>query len=142
MPEPSPRRRQLHRKVDVRKSHPSLYHLIMAVATGSIALGVNFWTSNPTFNPYGWSHHWIGVVFFIIGTAQALFLNIWRDLRLVRIALMLSSAFYVFWGGTNTQQFFNGNASLQLPIMFMIVAAVQALLLLEAPVNPMTEKDR
>jgi hypothetical protein len=126
--------------VDIRKSHPGLFHLIMVTAILMVLLAVNFWTSNPAFNPYGWSKNWIGVAFFVLGAGQLVFLNVVRDLRIVRLGLALSFAWNIVWAGANTQQIFNGNASWQLPLYILGIAAVQYRLIVEAPVNPMTEK--
>lgn len=128
------------RKVIIRKSHPALYRAIMTFACMSFALAVNFWFSRPTFNPYGIPKEYIGVVFAMIGTSLIIFLNFFRDLRLVRITLAVSVSFMFFWGLSNAQQFFAGNASLQLPILYVAMSLLQIPLLIEPPVNPMTEK--
>lgn len=129
-----------HRRVNIRKTHPSLYHSIMTLGVGYIALALNFWGSNPTFNPYGIPKNWVGVVFAALGVSHLVFLNLLRDLRAVRITLAISVAAMLFWGASNAEQFFAGKASLQLPIMYFILAVLQIPLLVEAPVNPMTEK--
>lgn len=129
-----------HSRVNIRQTHPALYHSIMTLGAMSIALAVNFWTSNPAFNPYGFDKNLIGVAFFALGSSKMIFLNIFRDLRIVRVILALSISFHFFWGVSNTQQFFGGKASLQLPILYIAIAILQMPLLLEAPVNPMTEK--
>jgi hypothetical protein len=112
----------------------------MTLGVMSIALAINFWTSNPTFNPYGFDKNVIGGVFFTLGFSKLVFLNVLRDLRLVRIILAASISFHFFWGASNAQQFFAGKASLQLPILYIALAVLQMPLLVEAPVNPMTEK--
>jgi hypothetical protein len=130
-----------HRQLDLRHTHPALYHSIMILSIGSILLAVNFWTSTPTFTPYGWDDNIIGAIFFVIGAVQIVFLNVWRDLRVIRLSLAVAVAWNAIWGGVNTQQFFNGKASLQLPILYLILAVVRIPLLAESPVNPMTEKE-
>ena len=134
------RRRVLLRGANIRKRHPSLYYSVLTVGTGTVALGLNFWFSNPTFSPFGIPKNLIGCVFFAIGFTKLFYLSVIRDLRMVRILLAISISWLFFWGWANAQQFFAGNASLQLPIMFWIVSILQIPLLLEAPVNPMTEK--
>lgn len=112
----------------------------MTVGVMGVALALNFWTSTPTFNPYDIPKNLIGLVFFIIGISQILFLTVFRDLRLVRIALAISIGFMGWWGASNLQQFFAGESSAQLPILYLAIMALQYPLLVEAPVNPMTEK--
>lgn len=129
-----------HGKLNIRKSHPTLYHSIMIIGLASVALGFNFWFSNPTFNPYGIDKNLIGLIFFLLGTSKLVLLNVIRNLRAVRIQMAVSIGWVLFWGLSNTQQFFVGNASLQLPIMYMTLALLQIPLLIESHVNPMTEK--
>lgn len=129
-----------YRAVNIRKAHPGLYRSIMIVAVMSVALAANFLLSKPTFNPYGWHKAYIGTIFAVLGASQFVFLNMFRDLRKVRFVLAVSIAWMFFWGGSNAQQFFNGKASLQLPIMYFAVCFLQIPLLIEAPVNPMTRK--
>lgn len=112
----------------------------MTVALTSVALAVNFWASNPTFNPYDIPKDRIGVIFVILGIGQLFFLNVIHSLRMVRIGLAASIGWMLFWGLSNTQQFFAGNASLQLPLLYLALAVLQIPLLIEAPVNPMTKK--
>lgn len=128
------------RKMIIRKSHPALYRALIALGCMCIALAVNFWFSKPTFNPYGVPKEYIGVIFFILGSALIVFLNVFRDLRMVRIVHAATISFMFFWGLSNAQQFFAGNASLQLPILYIAMALMQIPLLIEPPVNPMTEK--
>lgn len=126
--------------VNIRKSHPALYRAIMTFACMSIALAINFWFSKPTFNPYGVPKEWIGVVFAVLGSSLIVFLNAFHNLRMVRLLLATSVSFTFFWGVSNSQQFFAGNASLQLPILYVAISLLQIPLLIEPPVNPMTEK--
>lgn len=131
---------KLHQRVDLRKSHPLLFHLSMAIAVGSLVLALNFWFFAPAFDPYGVPKAAVGVVFAIIGTALLTFMTLYRDLRLVRFSQASSTLWMLFWGCINTKQFFDGNASLQLPLVFFTLAAMQIAMLIESPVNPMTEK--
>lgn len=127
-------------KVEIRKSHPALYRTLMVLAFMGVALGFNFWFSKPTFNPYNVPKDVIGIIFFMLGLTQVVFLNIVRDLRMVRLNLSISVSWTFFWGISNAQQFFAGNASLQLPILYVTLSIFQIPLLMEAVVNPMTEK--
>lgn len=126
--------------VKIRKTHPSLYRALMVIGVMGVALGFNFWFSNPTFNPYGISKNIIGTIFFLLGFSQIVFLNIFHNLRMVRLNLATSISWMFFWGVSNSAQFFAGRASLQLPILFITISILQIPLLTESPVNPMTEK--
>lgn len=129
-----------HQRVNLRKSHPGLYHSILTVGCMGVALACNFWFTRPTFNPYGIDKNIIGTVFAVIGLSQIVFLVVARDLRMVRLTLAISVGWMLFWGLSNTQQFFAGKSSLQLPILFLVISALQFPLLVESPVNPFTEK--
>lgn len=122
-------------RVHIRKTHPAMWRVIMTASLAKVALAVNFWYSNPTFNPWEIPKDIIGVVFVVLGVSQIIFLNLIHDLRLVRAGLALSITWLIFWGASNTQQFFAGNASLQLPLMYLALAALQAPLLFESPIN-------
>lgn len=126
-------------RVDIRKTHPGLYHAIMTLGVMGVALGFNFWFSNPTFDPWP-GKNIVGVVFFLLGISKLVFLNLVRNLRMVRILMATAISFMFFWGLTNTQQFFAGNASLQLPILYMALSILQLPLLVEPPINPVTAK--
>lgn len=136
------KRHLANRRVNIRRTHPNLYFSIMVLAFGEVALGINFFIFTPTFDPYGIPKEAVGVVFLALGLSQLIFLNVFRNLKMVRIMLAVSISFMFFWGIGNTEQFFNGKASLQLPIMFFVVSVLQIPLLIEAPVNPMTEKKK
>jgi len=127
--------------VNLQKSHPALFHSIMVLSLASCALTLSFWFSRPVFNPYGWDKRIIGTVFAVLGVSQLVFLNLVRDLRMVRLTLAASIGWMFFWGVSNSQQSFAGDASFQLPILYVAGAILQIPLLLEAPVNPMTEKE-
>jgi len=130
-----------HGRVNLSKSHPALFHSIMVLSVASVALAFNFWLSRPVFNPYGWDKRIVGTVFAILGVSQLVFLNLVRDLRMVRLTLAVSISWMFFWGVSNSQQSFAGDASFQLPILYVTGAILQIPLLIEAPVNPMTEKE-
>lgn len=131
-----------HDRVRIRLTHPGLYRSISTLSLMSVALAVNFWTSNPTFNPYGLPKSLIGVVFFLLGVWQLFFLNVRHDLRQVRRGLAASLGFILFWGLSNAQQSLAGSASFQLPILYVALAILHLLLLIESPVNPMTRREQ
>lgn len=130
-----------HDRVRIRATHPALYRSIQTLAIMSVLMAVNFWFSNPTFNPYGIPKNIIGAIFFLLGASQLVFLNVFRDLRKVRLGLAVSLSFMFFWGLSNAQQFLAGNASLQLPILYVTISILHIPLLVEPPVNPMTRKE-
>jgi hypothetical protein len=129
-----------HRRLNIRKKHPTLYHSIMTLGVMSIALAINFWTSNPTFNPYNIPKNFVGTVFAVLGVGQFVFTSVLRDLRAVRLTLTASVFWMLFWGASNLEQSFAGKASYQLPILYIALAVLQIPLLIESPVNLTTEK--
>lgn len=128
-------------RVRIRSTHPALFRSIQILSVMSLALAVNFWTSNPTFNPYNIPKDLIGGIFALLGVSQFLFVNVFHQLRLVRATLAVSLSFMLFWGISNTQQAFAGKASFQLPILLITLAVLHIPLLVESPVNPMTERE-
>lgn len=130
-----------HNKVRIRNTHPALYRSILILAIMSMALAVNFWFSNPTFSPLGIPKNAVGAIFILLGVSQFLFLNVFHNLRMVRLILAVSLGWFCFWGLINTIQFFAGNASLQLPILYVFLAVLHAPLLVEPPVNTTTQRD-
>lgn len=130
-----------HNKVRIRSTHPALYRSILILVIMSMALAVNFWLSNPTFSPLGIPKNVVGGIFVLLGVSQFLFLNVFHNLRLVRLILAISLSWFCFWGLINTIQFFAGKASLQLPILYVFLAILHAPLLIEPPINPMTRRD-
>lgn len=125
----------------IRATHPALYRSILILLIMSVALAVNFWFSNPTFSPLGIPKNVVGVIFALLGGSQFLFLNVFHNLRMVRLILAISLSWFCFWGLINTIQFIAGNASLQLPILYVFLAVLHAPLLVEPPVNPVTQRD-
>lgn len=125
--------------MNLRLTHPNLYHSIMVLGIMSIALAVNFWTSNPTFDPWPGKNA-VGAIFFLIGTWYFIFTNMWRSLRMVRLGLAFSLFFFAAWGIANMAQSFAGKASFQLPIIYLALAALHYPLVVEPAVNPVTEK--
>lgn len=126
-------------KLNIRLTHPNLYHSIIVLGIMSVALAFNFWLSNPTFNPWP-GKNIVGVVFLLLGVGELVFLNVTGHLRMVRLMMAASIGIMFFWGLSNTQQFFAGHASLQLPILYMALAVLQLPLLVEPPINPVTAK--
>lgn len=130
-----------HKEVNLRKSNPTLYRSNVVFGVILILQGINFWTSNPTFNPYNIPKNLVGLIFFVLGVWHMIFLHVWRDLRKIRINLWISSGVVLFWGLINTQQSVAGRASFQLPIWVVGLAALQLIHLIDAAVNPLMEKE-
>lgn len=129
-------------QINLRRSHPGLYKLTMVFAIMSLLLAVNFWTSNPTFHPFDIPKNLVGVVFVVLGMWQVIFLNVVRNLKMVRLGSMAMVFFLAAWGLGNMQQSIAGKASFQLPILYIALAALHYLVLVEPPVNPMTRTRR
>lgn len=140
-------RRKRHKRVKIRTSHPGMYHSLMTAAIGEILLGFNFWWGpTPTFLPkittFVPHMNLIGTIFFALGALLIVFLNLYHDLRAVRVLLACSMGWALAWGGINTQQVIAGKASWQIPILFTFFVCGQLLWwLIESPVNPMTERE-
>lgn len=127
-------------KVDIHKTHPNLYYGMMILSVMRVLLAVNFWTSSPTFNPFSINKHYVGIVFFVIGFSQLVFLNLYRNLHWIRRIQTLSLVVLIMWGMGNMQQSFAGKASFQLPIFCIGLALLHIPMILEPPINPMTER--
>lgn len=129
------------RTVNLRKTHPTLYSVMMRLGIGCVALGMNFFFTSPTFNPYDIPKELIGSIFLVLGVSQVVSINFYRNLKLARLTLATTASFIVFWGIGNSEQFFAGRSSLQLPIVYIILASVLIKFITEAPVNPMTQRN-
>lgn len=126
-------------QVNIRLTHPLVYKLLTAFAVLFVLLAVNFWTSNPTFNPFDINKNWVGAVFLVLGGWQLFWLNAIHNLGMVRLGTSTVVGFAVAWGGGNLQQTFAGKASFQLPLVFFFaIAAVHWLILQEPVFNPLT----
>lgn len=106
----------------MKDSLPALYRGMLTLSLMSLALGLNFWTSTPTFNPYDIPKNVIGGVFFTLGLWQLLSINIRYNVKWVKSGLNASLIFILFWGLTNMQQSVAGKASFQLPILYISLA--------------------
>lgn len=124
--------------LNLRHSHPNLYRGITTFAVINIGLALNFFFTNPTFNPYGIDKNIVGAIFLVLGLSKLTFLNVHRSLRVVRFLMTVEIAFMLFWGGGNTITFMTGQTSLQLFVLYAGMALNELFLLLEPPANPMT----
>lgn len=126
--------------VNLRITHPNLYYLVMAFGFTYIALGLNFFFTTPTFNPYGILYPIVGALFLTLGVAKLVFLNVVRRLTVVRLLMALEVALALWWGIGASITFFQGRTSLQLPILYAGLSFIESFLLLEPFVNPLTKK--
>lgn len=135
-----PAERQPYNQVNLRKSHPTLYRSITTFALLSIALGLNFIFTTPTFNPYGIPLWIIGSIFITLGCLKLIFLNLYRNLGIVRVVMAAEVGFMVFWGIGSTITFSQGKTSLQLFVLYVGMAVFELFLMVEPFFNPMTAK--
>lgn len=117
--------------IDIRKTHPNLYWLVMILATTQIALAFNFFILSPTFPIYAAPNVLWGVIFLAIGISKIVALNFYRRLGLVRAMMAFAVAYMMFLGLGTCQPFLEGSGSLQLPILYAGLSALHIPLLLE-----------
>lgn len=122
----------------VRFTNPTLYRSVMAHAWICISLALNFWNYDPTFHPFGIKNGLIGWIFFVLGLLSFLFLNIIHSLRMVRILLVCLFVVYFLWGIANAEQWHKGDASLQLPIIYLGLSIWAFILVLAPPMLGMS----
>lgn len=127
--------------LDIRKSHPNLYWLVMILAVVNIALGLNFIINQPTFAIFAAPNLLWGLTFLAIGLGKFIALNFYRRLRFVRALMAIAVTYMLFLGLGTMQPFLEGMGSLQLPILYLGIAALQIPLLVEPFINPATKKD-
>lgn len=128
-------------EIDIRKTHPNFYWLVMTLATIAVLLGLNFIINQPTFLIHNAPNTLWGGIFLALGSGEIIFMNFYRRLRLVRacIAFGFTYTMVLAWG--TTQPFFDGVGSLQLPILYAGLSVVQIPLMLEPVVNPLTRRE-
>lgn len=126
--------------IDIRKTHPNLYWLVTILAVTDIALGLNFIFLNPTFPIYAGPNDLWGGIFLVVGFSKLVSLNLYRRLRLVRAIMAFEVTYMMFLALGTTQPFIEGVGSLQLPIVYVSLSAIQIPLLLEPFINPWTDK--
>lgn len=125
--------------INVRFAHPFLYSLLVIFAVRFMLQAVNFWTSNPTFDPWP-GKNTVAVIWFVIGSWQLVFLWLIPHLTRVRLGSLVTVAAITIWGIFNMRQSLAGKASFQLPIDLFTLAAIHVQMLREAPVNPATKR--
>lgn len=130
---------RITKNVSIRKTHPAMYRVLMIVAVMFVALALNLYLTTPTFNPYGISKTLIATIFLVLGVSKIIFLNIYHNLKLVRLMVAIATSFMMFWGVSNSQQSFAGKASFQLPILYITLALINLPFLVEPASNPLTK---
>ena len=126
--------------VSLRLLHPNLYRAVMLCALTAVALGVNFLVFTPTYLIFGMPNEVWGALLLVIGVAELFFLNVVTRLSRVRVAMAASIALFLILAVGTSEPFIHNVGSLQLPIMYLGLAAGQFPLLIEAPVNPWTKR--
>jgi len=126
--------------LDVRKTHPNLWRVVMAFAVINVLLGLNFMLLHPAFLIYHQSNYLWGLIFLILGMSKITFLNFYRNLRLVRLTMGCEVAFMTSLALGATEPVFTSSASLQLPILYLGLAALELPLMLEPFINPWTAR--
>lgn len=121
-------------------THPNLYLAVTTLAAINIALGLNFVFLQPTFLIYDSPNLLWGLIFLTLGVGKLVFLNVVRKLKAVRAVMAFAVAYMIFLGVGTTTPFFEGSGSLQLPIMYLSLAALQIPLIVEPFINPWTAR--
>lgn len=122
--------------IKLQDSHPNLYRGIMVFAFIGIALGFNFFFTNPTFQQYGIDKNIIGAIFMALGVGKIVFLNFFRSVKIVRGFMAASVGFKMFWAVGTSLTFFTGQTSLQLFILYIGLSILELFLLVEPFTNP------
>lgn len=122
--------------IKLQDSHPNLYRGIIVFSFISIALGLNFFFTKPTFLAYGIDKNVIGAIFMALGVGEFTFLNFHRSVRMLRVFMAMSVGFMCFWAIGTSLTFFTGQTSLQLFILYIGLAMLQLFLLVEPITNP------
>jgi len=130
-----------HKRIKISDTHPALYRTIRNISILSICLAINFWIWTPAFKPFNIPNVLIGIVFFGLGVSQFIFLVLVPNLVITRHLLGGFVFLNLVWGVLNAQQWYDGPASLQLPIYIIGLAVVIRPWITEPAVNPMTEKN-
>lgn len=125
----------------MRNTHPNLYMTYMVFALLSIALGLNFLFLTPTFMPFDIPKELASLAFLGCGLIKLMLLLVNPSHTLLRLSMAMSVTIYSFWAGMLTFEFLRlSQTSMQLPLTYIGLAALGALLLLEPFSNPATAK--
>lgn len=80
----------------------------------------------------------IGSIFLALGVSKLIFLQAFRNLRMLRLAMAAEVMFMAFWGIGTSITFFRGQTSLQLFVLYAGLSSLEVFLLLEPIVNPVS----
>jgi hypothetical protein len=130
-----------HSRIKISDTHPAMYRTIRSVSILNVCLAINFWVWTPAFKPFNIPNELVGVIFFVLGVSQLIFLIFVPNLLMTRRLLGGFVFFNLVWGVLNAQQWYDGPASLQLPLYIVGLAVVIRPWITEPAVNPMTEKN-
>lgn len=123
----------------MRDTHPNLWKTYLAYAVLSIALGLNFLFLTPTFMPLEVPKWPIGLLLLGCGIVKLALLSRKSSNGWLRRSMALAVAIYLFWALALTYDFFRLDmTSMQLPLTYIGLATLGALLLLEPFINPAT----
>lgn len=130
----------LSSEIDIRKTHPNLYWLVMTLAVMQVALAFNFFILQPTFQIWGLPNFLWGSIFLVIGVGKIAALNFYRRVRLVRGLMIFAVAYMGFLAIGTGQPWLQGNGSLQLPLLYGALCLLQIPLIREPFINLVTAK--
>lgn len=128
------------KKINLRKTHPNLYLLVMLLAVSSLALGANFLIFTPTFRIYDLPNLLWGLIFLTLGLAEIFFLSVFRNLVMARLVMAFSVVYFSLLTLGTMQPALEGKGSLQLPILYGTLVTIKLATLLEPFINPWTAK--
>jgi ABC-type thiamin/hydroxymethylpyrimidine transport system permease subunit len=129
-------------KPKLRESHPNLFRAFMIYMVSNIGDGLNFLILNPTFDPLNIPKEVAGITFMGLGLAMLVFLFLWHNEKMLRLAMATTIGVMCFWGAAQVVDFIKlGQTSLQLPWKWIILSILAMPLLAEPSINPVTDKN-
>lgn len=127
-------------EINVLKTHPTVYWILMAIALVGIGLSINFFFLKPTFPIWGVPNRLWGAIFLLISINSIVSLNVHRRLGWIRTTMAISAAYFAIMAVGTTAPSWKGEASFQLPLVYILVVIIHMRLLWEPFVNPETAK--
>lgn len=150
-------------EINIHDTHPNMYWMLMAIAVVGILLAANFLFLHPTFPIWGVPNAIWAVLFLVSSVARIVTLTIHRRLRWIRYTMAFSMWFmfviaigtvqpflenihinlqlaFPIWDTQLALPVWDSKASLQLPIVYVGLVAIQWYLMKEPFLNPETEK--
>jgi hypothetical protein len=126
----------------MKKTHPNLFKIYVLYALLSLGIGLNFILLRPAFMPLDIPKIYVGFAFFGCGLIKTVLLHISNNHKLLRLSMAMSVVIYSFWAGVLTFDFIRlSQTSLQLPLTYIGLSLLGAILLFEPFMNPATETD-